>query len=286
MTPYSPFRRGGRPASLVAAAVLSTAALCAASPSTAGDSSTGPTAAVPAPEVAIYAAASLKDALGAIKPACEGRTGATLVYNFGASNDLARQIIAANKAEIFISADEGWMNQVAEAGLVDADSRHAFLSNRLVVVVPASSTLRINSAADVADKAVSRLSLANPDAVPAGKYAKAWLEKAGFWDDVRERVVPAIDVRAALAAVETATTDAGIVYRTDAVITKRVRIAYVVPEAEGPRIVYMIAGLRDRPRHDLARQVLDCFEGKEARGQFERRGFIVIAPGGAAAPGR
>ena len=268
---------------MVAVAV---AVLCAASPAMPGDSNTGATAAAPAPEVSVYAAASLKDVLDAIKPSCEGRTGSTLVYNFGASNDLARQIIAADKAEVFISADEGWMNQVAGAGLVDAASRRPLLSNRLVVVVPADSTVRINSAADVADNGIRRLSLANPDAVPAGKYAKEWLEKAGYWDDVLDRVVPGVDVRAALAAVEAGAADAGIVYRTDAAIAKKVRIAYIVPETEGPRIVYVIAALKDRPRHDLARQVIGCFEGTEARAQFELSGFVVLAPGETAAPGK
>lgn len=285
MTVESPFRRGGRPVSRFTA-VVAVAVLCAASPALSGDSNTGATAAAPAPEVAVYAAASLRDVLGAIKPACEGRTGSTLIFNFGASNDLARQIVAANKAEVFISADESWMDQVAEAGLVDADSRRTILSNRLVVVVPADSTLRINSASDVADKAVSRLSLANPEAVPAGKYARAWLEKAGVWDEVGERVVPAVDVRGALAAVEAGAADAGIVYRTDAAITKKVRIAYIVPETEGPRIVYVIAALKDRPQHDLARQVIACFEGTQARAQFERSGFVVLPPGEAAAPGK
>jgi molybdate transport system substrate-binding protein len=237
----------------------------------------------PAPpvEITVYAAASLKDALTEIAPGCERQTGARLVFNFEASNDLARQIVAANKADVFVSADEGWMDRVAEAGLVDGASRRTLLSNRLVVVVPEDSPLVLRSADDLAGKDVKRLSLANPAAVPAGRYARAWLEKAGAWDSVRDRVVPAPDVRAALAAVESGAVEAGVVYRTDAAIARRTRIAFVVPEQDAPRIAYPVAALGERPHVDVARRFIDCLAGRSAREIFERLGFVV--PGGAEA---
>jgi len=232
-------------------------------------------------EITVYAAASLRDALGEISKVCEGPTGSHLVYNFGASNDLAQQIVAANKADVFFSADEKWMDHVADAKLVDAGSRRALLSNRLAVVAPADSALAVGGAADLASAAVKRLALANPEAVPAGKYAKAWLEKAGVWDKVRERIVPGTDVRATLATVEAGAVDAGIVYKTDAAMSSRVRVLYIVPEAEGPRIVYPVAALGgDRPHLDVARRVVECFAGRDARGVFERLGFVAIEPAG------
>jgi molybdate transport system substrate-binding protein len=170
------------------------------------------------------------------------------------------------------------MDHVAGASLVDAASRRPLLSNRLAVVVPADSALAVGGAADLAHAAVKRLALANPDAVPAGRYARAWLEKSGVWDKVRERVVPGADVRATLALVESGAVDAGLVYRTDAAISSRVRVLYIVPEAEGPRIVYPVAALRDRPHLDTARHVVECFAGFEARGVFERLGFVAIEP--------
>jgi molybdate transport system substrate-binding protein len=230
----------------------------------------------PRVEITVYAAASLRDALGVVAATCEPATGTRLVFNFAASNDLARQIVAANKADIYFSADEAWMDHVANAGLVDMPSRKAFLSNRLVVVARADSNLKVSAAADLAQEAIHHLALANPDAVPAGKYAKAWLEKAGVWDKVRDRVVPGIDVRATLATVEAGAADAGIVYRTDAAIAKRARVLYTVPEAEGPRIVYPVALLGQRPHLDVARQVLDCFEADAAGDTFERMGFMVV----------
>ena len=239
-------------------------------------------AAAPAPgargEIAVYAAASLRDVLRALTPDCEKAIEARLVFNFGASNDLARQIEAANKADVFFSADESWMDRVAEAGLVDATSRRSLLSNRLVVVGAADSTLAIASPSDLRSPGVRRLALANPDAVPAGKYAKAWLEKAGAWGSVADRVVPFPDVRATLAAVESGGADAGVVYRTDAAISKRVKVLYEVPAAEGPRISYAVAAIKDRPRVDAARRLVTWLAGSEAIPVFERFGFVVPAP--------
>ena len=263
------------------AAILAAATLCGAAMFSGAVLSAAPAAPM---EITVYAAASLKDALGAIAPVCESRTGAHPIFNFGASNDLARQIIAANKADIFFSADSGWMDEVAKAGLLDESSRRSLLSNRLVVVVPADSTLRIGSAADLAGHAIKRLSLANPAAVPAGTYAKAWLEKAGVWEKVSGRVVPAPDVRAALAAVESGAIEAGIVYKTDAAIAKHAKVTFEVPEQEGPRIVYPVAAVKDRPLTEAARRTVACYTGNEARAIFERFGFIVLPGGPAPSP--
>ena len=236
-----------------------------------------PAAPAPAPvEIVVYAAASLRDVLQQVSPACEKALGARLVFNFGASNDLARQIEAANKADVFLSADETWMDHVAQAGLVDTASRRSLLSNRLVVVGASDSAVRVGSASDLKLPAVRRMALANPEAVPAGKYAKAWLEKAGIWSSAADRVVPVPDVRAALAAVESGAADVGIVYRTDAAISRKVKVIFEVPEAEGPRISYAVAALGRRPNIQAARQFVAWLAGPEAVAAFERSGFIVL----------
>lgn len=229
-------------------------------------------------EVVVYAAASLRDALGELGPEVEQATGTRLVVNLGASSTLARQIVAANKADVFFSADQAWMDHVESAGLVDTGSRRSPLSNRLVVVVPADSGLEVRSAADLAGVGVRRLALASPDTVPAGKYAKAWLESQGWWAAVVERVVPALDVRAALAAVESGAVEAGIVYRTDAASSKRVRVAFEVPAAEGPPISYALAAMADRPHRERARAVVEWLSGPKAAVAFERHGFVPVAP--------
>ncbi|MGH9380776.1 MAG: molybdate ABC transporter substrate-binding protein [Thermoanaerobaculia bacterium] len=228
-------------------------------------------------EIRLYAAASLRDVLRELEPALERATGTSVALNLGASSDLARQIVAANKADVYFSADEAWMDHVVAAGLVDEPSRRSPLSNRLVVVVPTDSGLEIRSAADLAAPAVRRLSLAHPETVPAGKYAKAWLESRGQWAAVAERVVPALDVRAALAAVESGAVEAGVVYGTDAAISDRVRVAYAVPERDGPKISYAIAALVDRPHLDVARAVAAWLAGPEAAPVFERFGFVPRA---------
>src|SRR5262245_7282068 len=192
-------------------------------------------------EVNLYAAASLRDVLQDLSPPCESALGVRVVFNMGASNDLARQIMAASGADIFFSADEAWMDKVAQAGLIDSASRRALLSNRLVVVGRADATLAIARAEDLRSAGVRRIALANPEAVPAGKYARAWLVKAGVWESIRDRIAPSLDVRAALAAVESGAVDVGVVYRTDAEISKKVRVLYEVPEDQGPRVVYVIA---------------------------------------------
>lgn len=228
-----------------------------------------------APEINFYAAASLRDALRQLAPACEKAVGARLVFNFGASNDLARQIEAGNKADVFFSADESWMDHVQRAGLVDAESRRSLLSNRLVVVALKDTPLDVRSPRDLTGPEVRWISLANPDAAPAGKYAKAWLEKVGLWNGVNDRILPGLDVRAALAAVESGGAELGVVYRTDAAISKRVRVLYGVPDAEGPRISYPVAALRERPRLDVARRVVTWLSGPAATATFEQQGFIV-----------
>jgi molybdate transport system substrate-binding protein len=235
-------------------------------------------------ELTVYAAASLKDVLNELGPACGKEAGATLVFNFGASNDLARQIVAANKADVFFSADEARMDEMAAKGLVDAASRRTLLSNRLVVVAPSDSTIAIGSAADLASDKVKGLSLANPDAAPAGKYAKAWLEKMGMWGRTRDKVVPAPDVRAALAAVEAGTVEAGVVYGTDAAIAKKVKVIYTVPDNEGPKIAYPVAALGDRPHLEASRRVVACYAGGASRSVFEKYGFIVVDAAGMTAP--
>jgi len=185
---------------------------------------------------------------------------------------------AKPEADVFFSADEPLMDKVAGEGLVDAASRRSLLSNRLVVIVPLDSHLKVTGPADLAGPAVQKIALADPNAVPAGKYARAWLEKAHQWEAIRERVVPAVDVRAALAAVEAGGVEAGVVYSTDAAISKKVRVAYEVPESDAPLISYPVAAIKGRPQQDAARRVVDCLAGDEAGKTFESFGFIVRHP--------
>ncbi|MFL5348346.1 MAG: molybdate ABC transporter substrate-binding protein [Hyalangium sp.] len=223
----------------------------------------------------VFAAASTTEALQEVGRAFTKEQGAAVEFAFGASSDLARQAVAGAPADVFLSADTAKMDQVEKAGLIQAGSRVELLSNRLVVVVPADSKREVSSAADLRE--VKRLALADPAAVPAGLYARTWLEKAGVWKELEPRVVPALDVRAALAAVEAGRVDAGVVYATDAAQSKRVRVAFTIPEAEGPHIVYPAAALAKGKAAEAGRAFVSFLQGDTARRIFERYGFIVLS---------
>jgi molybdate transport system substrate-binding protein len=227
-----------------------------------------------AEKVLVFAAASATDALKEVGQTFERETGHGVEFAFGASSDLARQAVAGAPADVFLSADVAMLERVEKAGLVLPGTRVDLLSNRLVVVVPADSKRKVAGPADLKD--VKRLVLADPAAVPAGVYAKAWLERQGLWRELEPRVVPALDVRAALAAVEAGRVDAGVVYSTDAALSRRVRVALTVPEGEAPRIVYPVAALSRGKAPEAARAFVRFLQGDAARRAFERHGFIVL----------
>ncbi|RKI70943.1 molybdate ABC transporter substrate-binding protein [Corallococcus sp. AB049A] len=225
-----------------------------------------------AEEVLVFAAVSTTDALEALAPAFQQASGHRVRFAFGASSDLARQVVAGAPADAFLSADAAKMDTVDRAGLVQAGSRVDLLSNRLVVVVPVKSALKVAGPADL--KGLKRVVLAEPAAVPAGVYAKAWLTKAGVWADVAPRVVPAVDVRAALAAVEAGRVDAGVVYATDAAQSKKARVAFTVPEGDAPRIVYPAAALTQGKAREGGLAFVRFLQTEGARKEFHRLGFL------------
>lgn len=230
-------------------------------------------------ELTVYAATSTRDALQALESAYEGAHPVDLVFNFGASSDLSNQIVAAAKADVFLSADEKEMDKIERARLVAGGTRRPLLSNQLVVVEPASGASMFSQPFDpsqLAAQGVRLLSLGDVEAVPAGRYAKAWLEERGVWNDVLGRVLPGIDVRAALAAVESGGAQAGIVYRTDVARSSKVRVVHAVPLEEGPRISYPVAVVAGRPNEEAARAFVEFLASPGARATFEELGFLVL----------
>jgi molybdate transport system substrate-binding protein len=228
-----------------------------------------------ATEITVSAAASLTDALKQIVANYEKQSGDNIVFNFGASSLLAQQIEAGAPADIFFSADEAQMNMLAKKGLIDPATRKCILGNSLIVVVPNDSALQIKSGSDLTNADVKLLALADPKAVPAGVYAKAWLTKLQLWSAVEPKVVPTENVRAALAAVASGNVDAGVVYKTDAAISKNVKIAYEVPRADGPDISYPVALVKGSPRPDASKKFLDYLSSKEAGQVFTQYGFLL-----------
>lgn len=226
-------------------------------------------------ELHVSAAASLTDVLEKVGQRYGKETGEQILFNFGASSTLARQIEAGAAADVFISADELKMDDLARRGLIVPRSRHSVFSNTLVIVVPRGSRTRIRAAVDLCDPSIRTLALARTEAVPAGIYARSYLQKLHLWDRLAPKVVPTENVRAALAAVASENADAAIVYRTDALISHDVRIALEVPRADGPQISYPAAVLAESRRKEAAQQFLDYLRSPEALEIFRQYGFLV-----------
>ncbi len=229
-----------------------------------------------AAEITVFAAASLTDALKEAGAAYEKQSHDTVAFNFGASSMLERQIEAGAPADLFFSADEAKMNQLDAKNLIIKDTRKSRLSNSLVIVTATDSDLKINSPKDLTDPKIRRVALADPKAVPAGVYSKEYLEKEKLWDTIEPKIVPSDNVRAALAAVESGNIEAGMVFKTDAAISKKVKVAYEVPSQTGPKISYPMAVVKDSKQVESAKQFEDYLSSDDAAKIFEKYGFIVL----------
>lgn len=238
--------------------------------------------------VVVFAAASLKNALDDASALWTKQTGKTARIAYAGSNALAKQIVAGAPADLFISADEAWMDYAEKAGGIRPGSRFDFLRNALVLIAPAGDHAagdpQIALAPDLGSTlskvlAGGKLAMANTEAVPAGKYGKAALEKLGGWDAVKGQVAQAENVRAALLLVARGEAPLGIVYATDAVAETKVTTVATFPPDSHPPIVYPAAETKASVNPDAA-AFLDFLKGTTAGAAFERQGFTVIAPPG------
>ncbi len=224
----------------------------------------------------VSAASSLTDALHDIAGLYQRETHDALLFDFGASSTLARQISEGAPSDVFISADELKMDQLQQRGYIVKASRRSILSNTLVIIVPSDSNLKISGPGDLADNAISTIAVAEPQSVPAGIYAKEYLRKNHVWDRIKDKLIPTENVRATLAAVESGNVQAGIVYRTDALISRSVRIAFEVPAADGPKISYPVAIVGDSKQKAAAQKFIDFLQSPPAQEVFRKYGFILI----------
>jgi molybdate transport system substrate-binding protein len=232
-------------------------------------------ASAPAVEVLVSAAASLTDALKEIAITYEKGSGDKIVFNLGASSMLARQIEEGAPADIFFSADEAKMDALEKKGLIEKETRQSRLSNSLVIIVPATRSPAVKGPLDLRRDAIKRIALAEPKTVPAGIYAKEYLEKVKLWPSVESKIIPTENVRAALAAVEMGNVDAGIVYQTDAAMSTKVKITYQVPRSDAPNISYAVAVVKGAKQPEAARKFVHYLAGEDAGKVFEKFGFIV-----------
>jgi molybdate transport system substrate-binding protein len=229
-----------------------------------------------ATEVLVFAAASLSEALKDIGSGYQKQSGDKIVLNLGASSTLARQIEEGVSADIFFSADEAKMDALEKKGLIVTETRRNRLSNSLVIVVPQEGGPAVNGPEDLASSKVGRVALADPKMVPAGVYAKEYLEKQNLWAAIKGKVIATENVRGALAAVEAGNVEAGIVYKTDAAISKKVKVAYEVPAKEGPKIRYPVAALKGSKNLESIGKFLEYLGSDDASRVFERYGFVVL----------
>ncbi|MGL4396966.1 MAG: molybdate ABC transporter substrate-binding protein [Hyphomicrobium sp.] len=228
--------------------------------------------------ITIFAAASLKTSLDAVAAEFSKATGKKTVISYAASSALAKQIEHAAPADIFISADLAWMDYLAEKALIDTATRSNVLFNRLVLIAPEVSklALKIVPGFDLASAlGDGKLAIGDVQAVPAGKYGKAALEKLGAWSAVEPKVAGAENVRAALALVARGEAVMGIVYHTDAVAEQKVKVVDTFPDNTHPKIVYPAAVTRASLQPETAAAFLAYLKSPPAQAIFAKDGFVI-----------
>lgn len=229
--------------------------------------------------VVVFAAASLKDALGAIEKAWEARTGNEAAISFAASSALAKQLESGAPADLFVSADLKWMDYATEKKLIDETSRINLLGNTLVLIAPkdAAVNLKIAEGFDLA-KALGdgRLAMGDPKVVPAGIYGQAALASLGVWDRVSAKVAGAENVRAALTFVARGEAPLGIVYGTDAKSEPAVKVVDTFPADSHPPIVYPAALTITAAANPAAKDFFAFLASSDAKALFEAQGFTVL----------
>ena len=231
-----------------------------------------------ADKVTVFAAASLKNALDAVNAEWQKQSGKETTVSYAASSALARQIESGAPADVFISADLAWMDYLADKTLIKEGTRSNLVGNRLVLIAgkPDAAAVDVRQGFDLAGLlGDGRLAMGAVDSVPAGRYAKAALEKLGVWQSVEAKVAGAENVRAALLLVSRGEAPYGIVYRTDAVADKTATIVGTFPEDSHPPIIYPIAitAGSDNPH---AAAYVEFAASDKASALFEAQGFTIL----------
>jgi molybdate transport system substrate-binding protein len=229
------------------------------------------------PELLVFAAASLTNVLDDLSTRWTSTSGVQVKLSFAASSVLARQIEAGGRADLFISADQEWMDYLAQRGLIDKRSRRNLVGNQLVLIAPADSTidLKIAPGFDLLGALKGgRLATGDPDTVPVGKYARSSLISLGVWDELADRLVRADNVRGAMMFVSRGEVPLGIVYTTDALVDKNVHIVDTFPAGTHAPITCPGAAMKSaRPE---ATAFLTYLSGSEALATWKKYGFLEL----------
>ncbi len=228
-------------------------------------------------EIVVSAAISLKDAFKEISVVYEERTGMEVRLNLGASGLLQKQIEAGAPVDVYASAGVKQMDALSSEGLIVESTRRNFARNRLVLVVPSGSNLKMTSMQELTGPDVSRLAIGNPKTVPAGQYAEQALAELKLWDRLQQRLVPAENVRQVLDYVSRGEVDAGIVYASDVQISRgRVRVAASAPEDSHVPILYPIAVVKDTELREGASAFIDLVMSRSGQAIMEKYGFLSV----------
>lgn len=231
----------------------------------------------PSDTITVSAAASLIEALEDVATAYRAAGGGPISYNFAGSNVLSRQIVSGAPVDVFVSADDVQMDVVERAGLLSPGTRTAVVGNRLVVVV-GSRAPSVSSVGGLVAEDFRRIAIGDPAAVPAGVYAKRYLEHAGVWARLEPKLVPTTNVRGALTAVQNGSADAAIVYATDTRIAPGLRVALVIAGPGAPAILYPAAAVSTTRRPASAVRFVEFLRSAVAQRIFERHGFLPTRP--------
>jgi molybdate transport system substrate-binding protein len=224
-------------------------------------------------ELIVSAAASLTNAFEDVGRQFEAANpGVKVIFNFAASGALLQQIDKGAPVDVFASADQKTMDQAKEKSLILADTRKDFVSNGLVLIVPKDSKLAIKAVKDLSDAKIARLSIGNPETVPAGRYAQEVLSKAGLWEGLKPKLIYAENVHQALDYLTRGEVDAGFVFATDAAVVRdKVQVAAV---AEGHQpILYPVVVIAATKKKELSQRFIDFLLGREGQTVLSRYGF-------------
>jgi molybdate transport system substrate-binding protein len=231
-------------------------------------------------EITVSAAISLKNAFEETgKTFMQKHPGAKVIFNFGASGDLARQIEAGAPVDVFASAAQKDMDDIGKKDLIAPNSRKDFAKNGVVLVQPTNSIIPLQTLTDLQKKEIKKIVIGNPKTVPAGRYAEEALRHHNLWDAVKDKLIFAENVRQALDYVVRDEVDAGLVYSTDAMArSKEVKVVMNLPEGSHQPVIYPIGVIKGTKEESLSKAFVDFVISAEGQRILSQYGFITVGP--------
>ena len=233
-------------------------------------------------ELTVSAAASMQDALSEVAKAYQAEYPNTkITYNFASSGTLTQQIKQGAPVDIFISANEKFMDELEKKKLLISKTRKDFLKNNVVLIVPKKdnidNTNNISNFQQLTNPNIKRFSIGEPESVPAGQYAKQVLDNLEIYDKVKPKTVFAKNVRQVLSYVESGNVDAGIVYATDAKISNKVEVVATASENNHKPIIYPVAAIKRSKNSEAAKDFIQFLFSNSAKNTFKKYGFQMAS---------